>query len=858
MEPEQPEAQHMGDYNIAVIGAGPSGLSAAGRAAKRDGEAGNTTPTHVLLEGFARHAKTIQQYQKGKYVMAEPGYLDLRSDFPFDKGSREEILGYWESNLSEHKVNIEYGAEVTAVSGSKDNFTITLSNGSSVTANNIVLSIGVQGNPRKLGVPGSEHPLIQYQLDDPEEYSGEHIIVVGAGDAAIENAVALTAQNRVTILNRKDEFIKAKPGNIALIIKAISDPNVPLDCLYSSSIKEIDAQSDEGEFTAIIDTPDGELPTKCNRVIARLGAIPQRKFVESMGIEFPNESPEALPELDRQYQSNVPGIYIIGALAGCPLIKQAMNQGYDVVEFINGNDIEPADQPLLEKRFAGLPFSMGVDQLVDRLQTHIPMFRQLNSLQFRELLIESEFIASYAAGNDRKEAEKQLASVQGSGASDGLRITKLIDDGSIIYEPGTFGTSVFTVLAGSVTLTKTAKSGELIETTLERGDFFGEMSLLSGHPRLETAKAGQGTVLAETPRRIMLKLVSSNDVVRDGVEWIFIVRELQRHFAPNADAKQFRSIAAQLEIVRLKASEILYSEGDTEECFYLLKSGGITLTRQINNQKTFISQQRTGSMIGQLAMFGDPQRRITATATVATEVIRIDQKNFARLVEKFNTPMDALRSNIPSQELLYAHGEVRPESGAAMAFLMNNGLGEATNTLIIDESLCVGCDNCEKACAETHEGIKRLNRKYGPTFGNIHIATACRHCEQPHCMKDCPPNAIKRAESGEVFIDDSCIGCGNCQSNCPYGDENYSVIRMEKPVAKKPGLLSWMLFGAGSAPGEPVNAKPLSPDSQKKAVKCDACVNLPGPPACVQACPTGAAMRLGPLDYSRLVEERSL
>ena len=88
-----------------------------------------------------------------------------------------------------------------------------------------------------------------------------------------------------------------------------------------------------------------------------------------MGIEFPNESPESLPELDRQYQSNVPGIYIIGALAGCPLIKQAMNQGYDVVEFINGNDIEPADQPLLEKRFAGLPFSMDVDQLADRLQT---------------------------------------------------------------------------------------------------------------------------------------------------------------------------------------------------------------------------------------------------------------------------------------------------------------------------------------------------------------------------------------------------------------------------------------------------------------------------------------------------------
>ena len=38
------------------------------------------------------HAKTIQRYQKGKHVMAEPGFLDLRSDLAFDAGSREKVL----------------------------------------------------------------------------------------------------------------------------------------------------------------------------------------------------------------------------------------------------------------------------------------------------------------------------------------------------------------------------------------------------------------------------------------------------------------------------------------------------------------------------------------------------------------------------------------------------------------------------------------------------------------------------------------------------------------------------------------------------------------------------------------------
>ena len=42
----------------------------------------------------------------------------------------------------------------------------------------------------------------------------------------------------------------------------------------------------------------------------------------------------------------------------------------------------------------------------------------------------------------------------------------------------------------------------------------------------------------------------------------------------------------------------------------------------------------------------------------------------------------------------------------------------------------------------------------------------------------------------------------------------------------------------------------------KKAVKCDACVSVPTGPACVKACPTGAAMRIGPSQFVDLVEER--
>ena len=175
---------------------------------------------------------------------------------------------------------------------------------------------------------------------------------------------------------------------------------------------------------------------------------------------------------------------------------------------------------------------------------------------------------------------------------------------------------------------------------------------------------------------------------------------------------------------------------------------------------------------------------------------------------------------------------------------MDNGLGEATDTLIINESLCVGCDNCESACAQTHAGVSRLDREAGPSFAGIHVPIACRHCEQPHCMKDCPTNSILRTELGEVFIDhNTCIGCGNCYNNCPYG-----VIRMAslaKPSGK--GFLG-RLFGSGSGAGSDTGAG----GDGKKAVKCDLCKGLDGGPACVRACPTGAALRIKPEAFSKV------
>jgi len=73
-------------YRVAVVGSGPSGLGAAGRATALG-------ISHVLLEKTDHLSDTIFKYQKGKHVMATPANLVLRSDLDFDAGKRETILG---------------------------------------------------------------------------------------------------------------------------------------------------------------------------------------------------------------------------------------------------------------------------------------------------------------------------------------------------------------------------------------------------------------------------------------------------------------------------------------------------------------------------------------------------------------------------------------------------------------------------------------------------------------------------------------------------------------------------------------------------------------------------------------------
>ncbi len=788
-------------FRIAIVGSGPGGLSAAAHAAKLG-------ISHVLLERTDHLSDTIYKYQRGKFVMSTPDVLPLRADVTFAAGKREGILGNWEKQVAELNTNVRFNAEVVEVKKNGDVFDIRLGNGDTLQAENVVLAIGLQGNLNKLGCPGADSPMVQYQLDDPEEYEAETIVVIGAGDAGVENAIALAKQNTVIILNREGEFARVKQGNLTLILNAIEKGDV--QCYYSSDPARIEGK------VLILNTADGEARVPCDRIIARIGASAPRKFVESCGVVFPSNDRSALPEVSPTYESNIPGLYIIGALGGYPLIKQAMNQGYEVVEYIMGNKIAPADEPLLRKKIASLQ-TTDVDAVINEVRATIPIFSALNPLVMREVMLDSD--------------------------------VRVLTQGSIVFKRNDYTNSFFTVLRGSVAI-QLNPNDETQVVKLGAGAFFGEMGLISGRRRTATVLAASDCVLVETPRRTMLKLVGTAESVRRTLDQTAIMRQVQTHLAPGVPTEALKPLVETAELKRFKPGDVIFQQGDKGDDMHLIRSGSCTVSMRVGGRDIVLSYVPSGNYIGEMALLSEAPRSATVKAAHATETIRIQGDAFKTLL---NTQPDLkakveakFRQRIMQNEQM----QRRPEAGNIIQFLIEQGVGEGTDVLLIDESLCVHCDNCEKACAETHGGISRLDREAGPSFATIHVPTSCRHCEHPHCMSDCPPNAIHRTPGGEVYIDDSCIGCGNCERNCPY-----KVIQLAAPPEEKFNIFSWLLFGKGPGPGEAMDyeeqkyADQPHPDKQKRAVKCDMCKGIPGGASCVRACPTGAAMRVSPEEF---------
>jgi thioredoxin reductase (NADPH) len=272
--------------DVAIVGSGPGGLSAALTCMQRG-------LSYVVLEKENIIASTVSRYPKGKLVMAEPYDTTNLSLLPVFDSSKEELVPVWRELVERSGMLIKMGETVEKATRRADGLFDIRSNVGSYVAQRVILATGTRGKPRTLNVVGENLPKVFSLLEDPDNHGGQTVCVVGGGDSALEAAIALAdAGARVILSYRGKSFSRAQPKNRQIVEQYEAQRRVKVK--YESEVVEIAGD------TITLQMRDGTQKRYPNEaVFVLIGADPPIEWLAKMGILFV-ERPHmfALPKSD--------------------------------------------------------------------------------------------------------------------------------------------------------------------------------------------------------------------------------------------------------------------------------------------------------------------------------------------------------------------------------------------------------------------------------------------------------------------------------------------------------------------------------------------------------------------------------
>ncbi len=476
--------------------------------------------------------------------------------------------------------------------------------------------------------------------------------------------------------------------------------------------------------------------------------------------------------------------------------------------------------------------------------------------------------------------------------------------GTAVLKEGEFGREIYFILDGRFLISALGPDKEDMPIAqLRRGEFMGERGMLTGQPRNASVHAQSAAIVLEVPEQVMQRMMEIVPAIRSYFEGLNNTRSIEAFLKRMAlfqgvSSPDIHWIASKIAFKTYDRNELLFAEQEQgrpeREALHLILEGFVKVARQTTagtgHSKTgerIIAYRQNGDyFIGGLDLLGDG-RAVSVTAinrVSAAEIARRDMlailerypevnQRFQMRLQEYREMAQASQTFIGTLDFLQAQQpqtQVPSAARAELRALVGNGVVEGTEVLVIDLDKCVHCDKCEEACERRH-GHSRMNRK-GMVVGNISIATACRQCQDPVCML-CSRAGIARMPGGEVYITESCIGCGICAQRCPY--DNISIVSLADEAEERS---TWQRFsgffihGTGTergkrtlpvmqrslvAPGpfdSPVPLDAVEEIRKKVAIKCDLCVGYNNQ-ACVQACPTGAACRVQPAQFFGSTED---
>ena len=258
--------------DVAIVGAGPAGLSAALRA--------HELGLSYLSFDAEEFGGTVANYPRQKLVLTSPVELPTFGKLKKLEVGKEELLATWKAAAAKVGLRVRCRERVERLTrDATRRFRLKTAKGE-YRAHAVVMAIGRRGTPRKLGVPGEELPHVMYSLLDAEAYSKQRILVVGGGDSAIEAALGLAHQtgNQVTISYRRAEFSRLKDRNEKKLAEALAHRR--LEVCFGSQPVEIR----KGAVTLRVGEETREVHADYVWIFA--GGTPPKEFLEQAGIAF--------------------------------------------------------------------------------------------------------------------------------------------------------------------------------------------------------------------------------------------------------------------------------------------------------------------------------------------------------------------------------------------------------------------------------------------------------------------------------------------------------------------------------------------------------------------------------------------
>jgi CRP-like cAMP-binding protein/Fe-S-cluster-containing hydrogenase component 2 len=433
--------------------------------------------------------------------------------------------------------------------------------------------------------------------------------------------------------------------------------------------------------------------------------------------------------------------------------------------------------------------------------------------------------------------------------------------GTVIFQEGSFGEHLFLILRGSVrTSTQLSLDTERqVMVPLEElhdGDFFGEMSALSMNAHLFSAEATAPTFLLLVPQFIVQELETTQEQFRVQVNQAYVKRAvytlLRRiPMLRFSSTQELEWLSSQVKLVTVEAGNVIFQEGDPANNIYVVHQGFVKISKYDGGRQKILSYLAEGDCFGEIGVQSGLPRSATATAMSRTEALTVPGEAFLRVVGAHPEAMAEARGISNLRRLDADMAAQVTFIGVRLEFqaeVMPN-----LDILAIDETLCVRCDNCVKACAAAHEdGVSRLIRK-GTMFEEVLLPTACRFCQDPVCLL-CKSGGIKRDKDGDIYFTESCIGCGGCAQRCPYGNIIMATPE-EIEYAARPSLTQWLFGKLQQLGGKTVAAEPR-PRVKEIPVKCDLDKGHLFP-ACVNNCPTQAIKRYRADELDHIIAGRT-